>query len=268
MQCGLLRSSFVPPAEVRQWRHLTRQRVKLIDQRTGVINRIHSVLEQGNIKLSNVASNIMGVSGRAMIKAMSNGESDPAKLAALSQGRLKADFEQLVEALDGQLNENQRWLLKRLLGQVKTLEDEVAIYSERIAEQMRPYKTQLERLDTIGGIGQRSAENLLAEIGPDMSPFPTDDQLVSWGGLCPGKNQSGGKNRSGKTPQGNKWPGAHLNRSGVGRETQERQLSGCALSSAGAAPRQKTGDYRGGADDLAVGLARAEGGSRLQGIGR
>jgi len=205
MQCGLLRGSFVPPAEVRQWRHLTRQRVKLIDQRTGVINRLHSVLEQGNIKLSNVASDIMGVSGRAMIKAMSNGESDPAKLAALSQGRLKADFEQLVAALDGQLNENQRWLLKRLLGQVKTLEDEIAIYSERIAEQMRPYKTQLERLDTIGGIGQRSAENLLAEIGPDMSPFPTDDQLVSWGGLCPGKNQSGGKNRSGKTPQGNKW---------------------------------------------------------------
>lgn len=205
MQCGLLRGSFVPPAEVRQWRHLTRQRVKLIDQRTGVVNRIHSVLEQGNIKLSNVASDIMGVSGRAMIKAMSNGESDPAKLAALSQGRLKADFEQLVAALDGQLDENQRWLLKRLLGQVKTLEDEVAIYSERIAEQMRPYKTQLERLDTIGGIGQRSAENLLAEIGPDMSPFPTDDQLVSWGGLCPGKNQSGGKNRSGKTPQGNKW---------------------------------------------------------------
>jgi transposase len=205
MQCGLLRGSFVPPSEVRQWRHLTRQRVKLTDQRTGVINRIHSVLEQGNIKLSNVASDIMGVSGRAMIKALSQGENDPAKLAALSQGRLKADYEQLVEALDGQLNENQRWLLKRLLGQVETLENEIAVYSERIKAQMLPYKTQLERLDTIGGIGQRSAENLLAEIGPDMSPFPTDDQLVSWGALCPGKNQSGGKNRSGRTPQGNKW---------------------------------------------------------------
>jgi len=181
MQCGLLRGSFVPPAEVRQWRHLTRQRVKLIDQRTGVINRIHSVLEQGNLKLSNVASNMMGVSGRAMIKALSQGENDPANLAALSQGRLKADFEQLVEALDGQLNENQRWLLKRLLGQVESLEKEIVIYSERIKEQMLPYQTQLERLDTIGGIGQRSAETLLAEIGPEMSPFPTDDQLVSWG---------------------------------------------------------------------------------------
>ncbi len=204
-QCGLLRGSFVPPAEVRQWRHLTRQRVKLTDHRTSVINRIHSVLEQGNIKLSNVASDIMGVSCRAMIRAMSQGESDPAKLAALSNGRLKADFEKLVEALDGQLNENQRWLLKRLLEQVKTLEDEIATYSERIKQQMLPYQTQLERLDTIGGIGRLSAENLLAEIGPDMSPFPTDDNLVSWGALCPGKDKSGGKNRSSRTPKGNKW---------------------------------------------------------------
>jgi transposase len=204
-QCGLLRGSFVPPAEVRQWRHLTRQRVKLTDQRTSVINRLHSVLEQGNIKLSNVASDIMGVSGRAMIRAMSKGESDPAKLAALSNGRLKADFEQLVEALDGQLNENQRWLLQRLLEQVETLENEIATYSERIKEQMLPYQTQLERLDTIGGVGRLSAENLLAEIGPDMSPFPTDDNLVSWGALCPGKDRSGGKNRSSRTPKGNKW---------------------------------------------------------------
>src|SRR5262249_2683917 len=186
-------------SEVRQWRHLTRQRVKLTDQRTGVINRLHSVLEQGNIKLSNIASDIMGVSGRAMIKALSQGENDPTKLAALSQGRWQADFEQLVEALDGQLNENQRWLLKRLLGQVETLEKEIAIYSERIKEQMRPYQKQLERLDTIGGVGWLSAENLLAETGPDMSPFPSDDQLVSWGALCPGKNQSGGENQISKS---------------------------------------------------------------------
>jgi len=205
MQCGLLRGSFVPGAEVRQWRQLTRHRTKLVDQRTSVVNRIHSVLEQGNIKLSNVATDIMGVSGRAMIAAMSKGESDPARLAALAKGRLKAKFEELSEALDGQLNENQRWMLKRLLEQVGALEKEIEVYSERIGEQMLSYRGQLERLDTISGVGQRSAENILAEIGPDMDQFPTDDDLVSWGALCPGKNESGGKQRSSRTPKGNKW---------------------------------------------------------------
>ena len=205
MQCGLLRGSFVPGAEVRQWRQLTRHRTKLVDQRTSVVNRIHSVLEQGNIKLSNVATDIMGVSGRAMIAAMSKGESDPARLAALAKGRLKAKFEELTEALDGQLNENQRWMLKRLLEQVGGLEKEIEVYSERIGEQMLSYRGQLERLDTISGVGQRSAENILAEIGPDMDQFPTDDDLVSWGALCPGKNESGGKQRSSRTPKGNKW---------------------------------------------------------------
>jgi len=205
MQCGLLRGSFVPGTEVRQWRQLTRHRTKLVDQRTSVVNRIHSVLEQGNIKLSNVATDIMGVSGRAMITAMSKGESDPARLAALAKGRLKAKYEELTEALDGQLNENQRWMLKRLLEQVGGLEKEIEVYSERIGEQMLPYRRQLERLDTISGVGQRSAENILAEIGPDMDQFPTDDDLVSWGALCPGKNESGGKQRSSRTPKGNKW---------------------------------------------------------------
>lgn len=138
MQYGLLRGSFVPSMEVRQWRQLTRQRVKLIDQRTSVINRIHSVLEQGNIKLTNVASDIMGVSGRAMIRAMSQGEKDAARLAALSKGRLKAEYELLIEALSGELNDTQQWLLDRLLGQVETLEDEIAAYSDRIKEQMLP----------------------------------------------------------------------------------------------------------------------------------
>jgi transposase len=204
-QYGLLRGSFVPRLEIRQWRQLTRQRTKLTDHRTSVINRMHSVLEQGNIKLSSVATDIMGVSGRAMIRALSQGESDPAKLAALARGRLKKKYEELVESLDGQLTENQRWMLKQLLEQLKELEHEDAIYSERIGEQMLQYEKQLELLDTISGIGRRSAENLLAEIGPEMDPFPTDNDLVSWGGLCPGRNESAGKKRSSKTPDGNKW---------------------------------------------------------------
>jgi transposase len=205
LQCGLLRASFVPRAEIRGWRQLTRQRTKLADHRISVINRMHSVLEQGNIKLASVASDIMGVSGRAMIRAMSQGESDPAKLASLARGRLKARYEQLVESLDGQLNENQRWMLNRLLEQLEKLEREDGIYSERISELMLPYQAKLERLDTIGGIGRRSAENLMAETGPEMDPFPTDKDLVSWSGLCPGKNESGGKRRSSRTPDGNKW---------------------------------------------------------------
>lgn len=205
MQCGLLRGSFVPRLEIRQWRQLTRQRTKLIDQRTSVINRMHSVLEQGNIKLASVATDIMGVSGRAMIRAMSQGERDPVKLAALARGRLKTKYQALVESLDGRLEENQRWMLQRLLEQLERLEQEEVIYSQRIGEQMLLFESQLERLDTISGIGRRSAENLLAEIGPEMDPFPSDKDLVSWGGLCPGRNESAGKKRSSKTPDGNKW---------------------------------------------------------------
>jgi transposase len=204
-QCGLLRPSFVPPLEVREWRQLTRQRLKLVDQRTSVINRLHSVLEQGNIKLSQVASNIVGVSGRAMISAMSKGESDPARLAALARGRLSAKYEQLVESLDGHLHSNQRWLLKRLLDQLQTVEREIVVYSDQIKAQMSGYQALLERLDTISGVGERSAENILAEIGPEMAQFPTADHLVSWAALCPGKDESAGKRRSSKTAKGNRW---------------------------------------------------------------
>jgi transposase len=205
MQCGLLRSSFVPPEPVRQWRDLTRQRMKLLDQHTAVVNRIHKVLEQANIKVASVASDVMGVSGRAMLRAMIEGESDPTKLAELARGRLREKRAALAESLDGRLNEHQRWMLKRLLGQVEFLEREIAAYDERLRELMRPFEAALERLDTIDGVGRRTAENLLAELGPDMRPFPSDDDITSWGGMCPGNHQSAGKRHSGRTPGGNKW---------------------------------------------------------------
>jgi transposase len=179
--------------------------MKLIDQRTGVVNRLHKVLQQGNIKLSSVATDVMGVSGRAMIWAMIEGESDPAALAGLAKGRLKSKHEQLVESLEGRLNQDDRWVMKELWEQMEYLEEEIAHYDEQIKEKMSPYEELLKRLMTIDLIERRSAENILAEIGPDMSFFASDDNLVSWSGLCPGSDESAKKNRSGKTPKGNQW---------------------------------------------------------------
>lgn len=205
MQCGLLKPSFVPSREIRHWRMLTRQRMKLTDHHTAVVNRLHKVLQQGNIKLSSVATDVMGVSGRAMIRAMIEGESDPETLARLAKGRLISKHEQLVESLEGRLNQDDRWVMKQLWEQLEYLEEEIARYDDQIKEKMSAYEESLRRLTTIDLIERRSAENMLAEIGPDMSYFPTDDNLVSWSGLCPGSDESAKKNRSGKTPKGNQW---------------------------------------------------------------
>jgi transposase len=205
MQCGLLRASFVPSIEIRQWRHLTRHRTKLTDHHTAVVNRVHGLLHQANIKLSDVASNIVGVTCRKILTAISKGASDPAGLAALGIGRLKASPAELAESLDGRIEDHDRWLLQRFLKQLAMLEREIGIYDEHIRDQMKPNQYQIELLDTITGIGPRLAQNLLAEIGPNMAQFPSDDDLISWAGLCPGRNESAGKKRSSKTTNGNKW---------------------------------------------------------------
>lgn len=205
LQCGLLRGSFVPPAAIRELRDLTRTRTTLEDETTAVVNRIHKVLEDANIKLSGVASDIMGVSGRAMLRALIAGETDPAQLAALARGRLQRKQAALTEALYGRVTAHHRFLLDRLLGQVTFLEAEIAHFDARITDLTAPFAPALARLDQIPGINQRSAENLIAELGPDMTPFATPGHLASWAGVCPGKRESAGKSRRAPIRRGNRW---------------------------------------------------------------
>jgi transposase len=205
LQCGLLRASYVPPAVIRELRDLTRTRTTLADEVTAIVNRIHKVLEDANIKLATVASDIMGVSGRVMLRAIIAGETDAARLAALARGRLRRKHLALSEALHGRLTAHHRFLLDRLLTQVEFVEQEIGRFDARIAELSAPFAAALARLDQIPGVNLRTAETLIAELGPDMTPFPSVPELVSWAGICPGKRESAGKSRPAKIRKGNRW---------------------------------------------------------------
>jgi transposase len=207
MQCGLLRSSFVPSQEQRELRDLTRHRVQLTGELTRTINRIHKVLEDANIKLGSVATDIMGVSGRTMLAALLRGDSTPAEMAELSKGRLRGKIPELKLALEGHVTDHHRFMLERLLNQVEHLENEIAEFDARIDEALRPFLTedQFRRLDVIPGLNRRTIENVIAEIGTDMSQFPTADHLASWAGMCPGNEESAGKRKRQRTTNGNNW---------------------------------------------------------------
>ncbi len=205
LQYGLLRGSFVPPAVFRALRDLTRGRAKLVDQTTAVANRIHAVLHDANIKLGSVASDILGVSGRAMLQAIVDGETDAHRLADLARRSLRRKMGALQLALEGRVTDHHRFLLKRLLGQLAFLETEIVAYDQQIAETSRPFVAILERLDTMPGVNRRTAENLLAEFGDDMTVFPSAAHLASWVALCPGNHETAGKQRTGTTRHGNRW---------------------------------------------------------------
>lgn len=205
LQHGLLKGSFIPPRPQRELRDLTRHRTQLVDEASRISNRIQKVLEDANVKLGSVASNVVGTSGRLMLEAMVAGQDDPARLADLAKRRLRAKIPQLEQALYGRLTEHHRWLLGMLLDQLRTCEQFIARLDERIAELTRPQKSVLEKLDTIPGVDRRVAEVLMAEIGPDMTPFPSDAHLACWAGIAPGNNESAGKKRSGKTTKGSRW---------------------------------------------------------------
>jgi transposase len=205
LQCGLLRPSFIPPAPIRALRDLTRQRTQLIREKARVANRIQKVLEDTNVKLASVATDILGKSGRAILHALVEGETDPLKLAELALGRLREKLPRLREALRGQVTEHHRFLLRLLLQQVSFLEGQLSQLEGRITETLGALDEKVQQLMAVPGISRTVAEVVLAEMGPDLAAFPSEAHLASWLGLCPGNDQSAGKRRRGKTGKGNRW---------------------------------------------------------------
>jgi transposase len=195
----------VPSPEVRQWRDRTRHRTKLPGQRPSVVKRLHKVRADAKVKWSSVLSDIMGVSGRRMLRAMGAGETDAVALSPLGDPKLRASHQALQETLHGKLTAHHRFMLEGLLDQVVFLDAQSARLDARLEEQRRPFEAQLTRLDTIDGIARVGAQSVLAELGPDMAQCPDADHLSSWAGMRPGNDESAGKRRSGKTAKGNTW---------------------------------------------------------------
>jgi transposase len=205
LQHGLLTPSFIPSQAQRELRDLTRTRTTLIDERTRVVLRLQKVLEDANIKLAGVASDIMGVSARAMLEALVAGTTDPALMADLAKGKLREKREQLERALAGRVTEHHRLMMSSHLTHIDFLDEQIEQLNRMIAERLRPFEAELLRLETIPGIGRRTAEVLAAEIGLDMGHFPSAAHLASWAGMCPGNQESAGKRKTGKTRKGSKW---------------------------------------------------------------
>jgi transposase len=204
---GLVRPSFIPPRHQRELRDLTRHRTNFVRERVTLVNRVQKVLEGANIKLAAVATNIMGVSGRAMLAAILAGEEDGEALARLAKGRLRHKRDELERALTGRVRPHHRFLLAELLAQIDGLEETIARFDEQIARACAANDEEevVALLDTIPGVGRETAERLVAELGADMTRFPSAHHLAAWAGLAPGNNQSGGRQRSGRTRRGNTW---------------------------------------------------------------
>jgi len=202
---GLLRASFIPGRDERELRELVRYRRTVIEQRAHDVQRIQKVLEGANIKLSDVASDIMGASGRAMLERLIEGEDDPVALSQLAQKGLRKKQDQLQQALAGSIGAHQRAMLRHLLDHVKFLERQIEELDGQIQERTRPFEQVIDHLDAIWGLGRRSVEEILAEIGVDMSRWPTHRHIASWAKISPGNHESAGKRYSGRTGMGNRW---------------------------------------------------------------
>jgi transposase len=207
---GLVRASFVPPPEIREIRELTRYRRTVIEERGRVAQRLDKVLQDAGIKLSSVASNILGSSGRAMLTALVSGTEDPAVLADLAKGLLRKKLPQLRSALEGRFGPAHAILVAEILGQLDYSDEAIGRLSDAIDEHMAPFADARERLCTIPGVDRRIAEAIISEIGVDMTKFATPGHLASWAGMCPGQHESAGKSKKGDARKGDSWLQRHL----------------------------------------------------------
>ena len=207
---GLLRPSFIPPRHIRELRELTRYRESLVREQMSLANRIQKLVESGNIKLGQVATDALGVSGLQMLRALAAGETNADKMSSMARGRLKRKQGELKRALSGQLTEAQRWVLSELLDQYDSVKEAIAKVEQKIREEVAaapdPFLSEAVKLmDTIPGVGETVAQILVAEMGVEMSQFPSDRNLSSWAGMCPGNHESAGKRKSGKTTKGSRY---------------------------------------------------------------
>ncbi|HVH72435.1 MAG TPA: IS110 family transposase [Candidatus Dormibacteraeota bacterium] len=205
LQHGLLKGSFIPPRTQRELRDLTRHRIQLVEEKTRTSNRIEKILEDCNIKLGSVASEVLGVSGRAMIQALIESSKEPAQIADLARRQLRGKIPQLEKALEGHLTEHHRFMLRLLWKELLQQEALIAELETRIEQVTRPLAADIERLDEVPGLDRHVAEVMLAEVGPAMDPFPTHQNLAAWAGMCPGNEESAGKRRKRRITPGNRW---------------------------------------------------------------
>jgi transposase len=205
LECGLLRSSFVPPPPIRELRDITRYRVQQTRDRSQEVNRLQKVLEDAGVKVTSVLTNVMGVSGRAMVEALVAGTTDPQVLADLARGQLRKKLPALQRALVGHFRPVHAFLLQQILAKIDYLDEALERLTAEIDRRLAPFEPMLTALDTIPGIDRIGAISLVVETGGDMSRFPSAAHLCSWGGMCPGHDESAGKRRSGKTRKANRY---------------------------------------------------------------
>jgi transposase len=202
---GELMLSFIPEPEQRAWRMVTRGRLQLIRERVQLQNQIESLLEEGRIKLSSVITDLLGASGRRILRALADGQTDPQALAALGDSHLRCGLEVLVDALTGSMGDIHRKLLAQHLDRIELIDRQIDDLNKLAAVQMQEYQDAVTRLIEIPGIGAEAAQEILAEIGPQAAAFPSSEQLASWIGVCPGSNESAGENHSGRSAKGNRF---------------------------------------------------------------